>query len=61
MPSSVIGRWISGSSTVASAACTACSTVPAGMFALVDKARCTLRWETRRRLTGRDPLSPSYV
>src|SRR5690349_1211694 len=28
MPSSVIGLWISGSSTVASAARTACSTVP---------------------------------
>src|SRR3954469_16533193 len=37
IPSSVIGRWISGSSTVASAACTACSTVPVGVFALGDK------------------------
>ena len=35
MPSSVIGRWISGSSTVASAACTACSIVPAGFVPVV--------------------------
>ena len=44
----MIGRWISGSSTVASAACTACSTVPAGFVPVVTThATCA-----RRRLSA---------
>src|SRR3954449_7361310 len=58
IPSSVIGRLISGSSTVASAACTACSTVPAGVFALGDKP---LRLSEKAWETIVEDHSPCYV